>query len=187
MRRSRFFKHLPTSQSIQEYRFLRPFSRYLHHHFLWQFNRRGVAGGVAVGLFFGIISPFVQILLAAVGAIVLRVNLPVAAFATLVTNPFTVPPIYYCAYKLGGFLTGSSNVPDEVIEADIAEHIVEHQRGIVEWLTHLFDKVQAIGMPLAIGLCVMAVVSAVVGYVLVNAIWHLHARLRWRKRRLRQP
>ena len=57
MRRSKYFKHIPTSESIQQNRFLKPFSRYLHHHYLWQFNRRGVAGGLAVGLFVGILIP----------------------------------------------------------------------------------------------------------------------------------
>src|SRR5690606_1202998 len=106
MRRSRFFKHMPTSQSIQENRYLKPLRRYVHHHYMWQFNRRGVAGGLAVGLFFGILSPVAQTLLGAIGSVVFRVNLPVAAVATLITNPFTVPPLYYAAYRLGKWMLG---------------------------------------------------------------------------------
>lgn len=73
-----FFKHFPTSQGLKDGRFLKPFARYLEHHFLWQFNRRAVAGGATIGLFFGILFPFLQIFMAAFAAIVLRANLPVA-------------------------------------------------------------------------------------------------------------
>ena len=34
--------------------------------------------------------------------------MPVAAAGTLVTNPLTVPPIYYAAYHLGAWATGTS-------------------------------------------------------------------------------
>ncbi|PWF48494.1 DUF2062 domain-containing protein [Massilia glaciei] len=84
---------LPSPQSLRQSRLLKPLGRYLHHHFLWQFNRRAVAGGLAAGLFSGLILPLGQIGLAAVAAIVFRVNLPVAALSTLVTNPLTVGPI----------------------------------------------------------------------------------------------
>ncbi|HEY4542284.1 MAG TPA: DUF2062 domain-containing protein, partial [Noviherbaspirillum sp.] len=71
-----------------ETRFLKPFARYLEHHSLWQFNRRAVAVGAAIGLFFGILIPFGQIVVSAFAAFFLRANLPVAAFATFITNPF---------------------------------------------------------------------------------------------------
>lgn len=188
MRRSKFFKHLPTTHTIRTNRFLKPFRRYLDHHYLWQFNRRGVAGGLAVGLFVGILIPFAQIVLGAVGAIVLRVNLPVAAFATFVTNPFTVPPLYYAAYRLGNFLTGAENVGrSPFANPAVADRVVNEQGNISRWFANLIDWLQNVGPQLMIGLAVIAVVSALVGYVLVSVIWQLQARYRWRRRRLRQP
>jgi uncharacterized protein (DUF2062 family) len=187
MRRTRVFKWLPTSESIRENRFLKPFGHYLHHHFLWQFNRRSVAGGLAVGLFFGILVPFAQILLAAVAAVILRVNLPVAAFSTLITNPFTFPAVYYVAYRLGELLTGGkAPVPEAAIETAVKEKIIEQQADVGGWFANSLDWMQSVGGSLAIGLSVMAIVSAVAGYLIVNALWRLHATRRWRKRRLRQ-
>lgn len=179
----RFRKHFPTPQHLMENRFLKPFSRHLHHHFLWQFNRRAVAGGVAVGLFFGILIPFAQILMAALAAMLLRVNLPVAAFSTLVSNPLTFPPLYYLAYRLGDILTGSAPMPPPAsIEADI-EHTVAVQQGEVEgWLPGLIDWVQSIGFPLAAGLAVLAVTAAVAGYLCVNILWKLRVRWKWHRR-----
>jgi uncharacterized protein (DUF2062 family) len=188
MRRSRFFKWLPTSESIRENRFLKPFGHYLHHHFLWQFNRRSVAGGLAVGLFFGILIPFAQILLAAVAAVFLRVNLPVAAFSTLITNPFTFPAVYYVAYRLGELLTGSeASVPEAAIENEVNRKIVDQQADVGGWFENSVEWMQSVGPSLGIGLSVLAIVSAVAGYIIVSLLWSLHARRRWRKRRLRQP
>ncbi|MDO8413225.1 MAG: DUF2062 domain-containing protein, partial [Gallionellaceae bacterium] len=48
-------KHLPTVETIKRNRWLRPFGRWLHHPNLWHLHRRSVAGGVAVGLFCGLI------------------------------------------------------------------------------------------------------------------------------------
>lgn len=186
MRRPRIFKWLPTSESVRESRLLKPFKQYLHHHFLWQFNRRSVAGGLAVGLFFGILIPFAQILFAAVAAVILRVNLPVAAFSTLITNPFTFPAIYYVAYRLGEFLTGGeAPVPEKTIEIVVTEKIVEQQADVSGWFANSIDWMQSVGASLAIGLSVMAVVSAVAGYFIVSTAWRLHATKRWRKRQVR--
>lgn len=188
MRRTRFFKWLPTSESIRENRFLKPFGHYLHHHYLWQFNRRLVAGGFAVGLFFGILVPFAQILLAAIAAIILRVNLPVAAFSTLITNPFTFPAIYYVAYRIGEFLTGGkAPVPEAVIETEVKVKIIDQQADVGGWLANSIDWMQSVGPSLAIGLSVLAIVSAVSGYFIVSALWRLSATRRWHKRRTRQP
>lgn len=187
MRRHRFFKHLPTPQSIRESRLLRPFAQYLHHHSLWQFNRRSVAAGVAIGLFFGILVPFAQIFLAAIAAIFLRVNLPVAAFCTLITNPLTFPPIYYFAYRVGNLLTGSDdNVPEAVIDADLEQAAAVQQGDVLGWFPSMLDWIQNIGWPLIIGLGTLATAAAIIGYFTVNAIWTFTTRRRWMRRRERR-
>ena len=181
MRRSRFFKHMPTSQSIQENRYLKPLRRYLHHHYLWQFNRRGVAGGLAVGLFFGILSPVAQTLLGAIGSVIFRVNLPVAAVATLITNPFTVPPLYYAAYRLGKWLLGEKVVENSFDPAAVSV-MPEIQGDVSRWWHAALEWVETVGPQLMLGLLVFATVAAVLGYLLVNIIWRLQARYRWRQR-----
>lgn len=183
MRGRRFSRRFPTPQALKDHRFLRPFAHYLHHHFLWQFNRRGVAGGVAVGLFFGILVPFAQVLLAAFAAIVLRVNLPVAAVSTLVSNPLTFPPLYYLAYRLGDIVTGREPIrPEAEVEADIQQAVTVQQGDITGWFSKLVDWAQTVGFPLATGLMLLAVSAAVVGYFTVDALWKMSSRRRWRRR-----
>lgn len=178
-----FSKHFPTRQGLKESRFLKPFARYLDHHFLWQFNRRAVAGGATIGLFFGILFPVLQIFLAAFAAIVWRVNLPVAAFTTLVTNPLTFPPIYYLAYRLGTVLTGAVS-PAAAVDGDIVAVVAT--AADVGWLARLIDWIQAVGLPLALGLFVLASVTALLGYVTVNLVWKLRIRFNWRRRQLKR-
>jgi len=183
MPRGPFFKRLPSAQSLKQMRFLRPFAHHLEHHALWQFNRKAVAGGVAVGLFFGLLIPFAQIFLAALAAIALRVNLPVAAFSTLVSNPLTFPPIYYLAWRIGEFLTGGrETVPETVIVNDIAQAVTVQQGEVTGWFPNLLLWLQSVGLPLVLGLLLLAVAGAALGYVLVSTLWKFNVGRRWRRR-----
>lgn len=186
MRRHPLFKRLPSPHDLLQTRMLRPFARYLDHHALWQFNRRSVAGGVALGLFFGILVPFAQILLSACAAVFLRVNLPVAAFATFITNPFTFPAVYYFAYLVGGlFIHQDKIVHPAAIESHIQQTLAVRPEVVTGWFASAMDWVQSVGLQLVVGLSVLSVVVSALGYFTVNAAWHYWVRQRWRKRRLR--
>src|SRR6188472_1824790 len=108
MPRKFFRKYLPSHAAISENRHIARFGSLLAHHNLWHLHRRSVAGGVAVGLFAGLIpgSNPVQFFFAALFAVVFKVNLPVAIITTLYSNPFTILPIYAAAYMIGAFVTG---------------------------------------------------------------------------------
>ena len=111
--RKLFKKYLPSHETIRQSRFVGIFGERLHHHNLWHLHRRSVAGGVAVGLFTGLIpgSNPVQFFFAALFAIVFKVNLPVAIITTLYSNPFTILPIYAAAYAIGAFVAGNGEAP----------------------------------------------------------------------------
>lgn len=183
-RNNRWSRHIPTQETIRAYRFLRPISHFLDHHALWQFNRRSVAGGIAVGLFFSMITPVAQIPFAAVAAIFLRVNLPLAVFGTLLSNPFTTPAILYFAYKLGALLIGH-DVPlrEAVSGTDVAAVEAATLFGrFVEWLSQTTDWLLSAGWPLVLGLTIFSFAAAIIGYVGVNVTWRLLAGIRWRAR-----
>ena len=90
-------KYLPDHEAIHGNRWLRPFRNSLLHPRLWHLNRRSAAGAVAAGLFCGLIPGPLQMLGAAICALVFRVNLPLALLVTLYTNPFTIVPLYVLA------------------------------------------------------------------------------------------
>ncbi len=165
-------KHLPRREALENQRWLRPLAPWLGRAQLWHFNRRSVARGVAVGLFFGLLIPVAQIVCAAVAAIGLRANVPVAALATLVTNPFTFPPIYYGAFRIGQWILGNETGAPAAFAGDAAGTTVIAR--LTEWLS-------TVGPALALGLSILAVVAAALGYFGVHAGWRLAISLRRRR------
>lgn len=164
---------LPSPESLGRQWWLRPLAPVLAHPRLWHFNRRTVAGGVALGLFFGLLVPVAQVACVALAAVWLRVNLPVAAASTLVTNPFTFPPIYYLAYRIGATVTGRRG----------AEPLWEQAMGALGELGWL-EFLRGVGEPLFVGLLILATGAAGAGYLLTHQAWRWLAVLRLvRKRR----
>src|SRR5574338_474773 len=96
-------RHIPTRHSVHHFRLLRPFAPHLSKPALWRMTRKSVPRGVALGLFVGVIIPFMHTILAAILAIPLRANVAVAAVVTLLINPLTIPPLYYAAYRIGSW------------------------------------------------------------------------------------
>lgn len=180
MPRKHFRKYLPTHTSIREHRWLGRFGGLLQHPNLWHLNRHSVAGGVAVGLFAGLVPGPLQMLTAAVLSIPLHVNLPVALLVTLYTNPLTIVPLYLVAYEYGSLLLGAhggrATIP--TFEMDWL-HIVDSMRSLLDWALSL-------GRPLLVGLVALALTLAAVGYFGVKIAWRLHVTLAWRARRRRQ-
>jgi uncharacterized protein (DUF2062 family) len=179
----RWLKYVPTRESILAYRFLKPVRHFLDHHRLWQFNRGTVAAGAAVGLFFSVATPVAQVPIAAIVAILLKVNLPVAVLGTLLSNPLTTPAILFFAFKLGAILVGH-DAPVKELATGIPMQMPAggHFDTAFGWLLHSFEWIQSAGMPLIVGLGVLSVLFSVLGYVGVIAGWRIQAALRWHTR-----
>jgi hypothetical protein len=179
MPRKFFRKYLPSHESVRQNRFVARFGSLLHHPNLWHLNRHSVAGGVAIGLFSGLIPGPLQILTAAILAVPLRVNLPVALATTLYTNPLTIGPLYLLAYAIGTLFVGSDGAP--------LGHAPEFDwSNFGAWLRATLDWTLSLGKPLAIGLVVLAVGLAAAGYALAQLAWRTHVILAWRRRRRRR-
>jgi hypothetical protein len=176
MPRKHFRKFLPSHDSVKKNRFVAFFGSALHHPNLWHLHRRSVAGGIAVGMFCGLVPGPLQMLSAALLAIVFRVNLPVAVVATWYTNPFTIVPLYYAAYKLGAFVTGqnASTAPGPQLDLTLA--------NFSQWLPMLIDWITAAGKPFAVGLVLLAATLAVIGYFAVLGAWRVYVVMAWRRR-----
>ncbi|MDQ9169132.1 DUF2062 domain-containing protein [Oxalobacteraceae bacterium R-40] len=185
-RNHRWLKHIPTQETVLAYPFLKPVRHILDHHGLWQFNRRSVAWGAAIGLFFSVAIPIAQIPVAAMVAVYFRVNVPVAIFGTLLSNPFTTPAILFFAYQLGSLMVGHAQPAQAAVAAQLAKPDDEAGfiRDALNWIMYWIEWTQSAGWPLVIGLALLAVLLAVVGYVGVRVLWRLQAALRWKKRRL---
>jgi len=143
----------------------------LFHHHIWALDRYSLAGGLALGLFvaFTPTIPF-QMLLAALGALFLSVNLPMAVLACWVTNPLTALPIYLAARRFGKFLLQDTEIVENVTA------LFGFQGYMGTFMTQ--------SLYLWAGTLVFSCVAALVGYLAVQLTWDLG--LWWLRNRVRR-
>ncbi|MDX8384970.1 MAG: DUF2062 domain-containing protein [Gallionella sp.] len=171
---------LPKHDTIKSSRWLKPFGSVLQHHNLWHLHRRSVSGGVAVGMFCGLIPPPFQFITAGLCAILFRVNLPVSVFTTLYTNPFTMLPLYALAWKIGAWVSGVSNGANH-------QSLAIPELHWDNWTTGLMDWFIALGKPILIGVPLLGIALSITGYLVVRVAWRVGVIYKWKKRnRLQQ-
>jgi uncharacterized protein (DUF2062 family) len=173
-------RFLPSHAAIHANRHVARFGHRLLHHNLWHLHRRSVAGGVAVGMFAGLIpgSNPVQFSVAALLAIAFRVNLPIGVIVTLYSNPLTIVPLYIVAFKLGGLvmLKPDGGLPPFDVAAD----------SWSAWLSTSLDWLITVGKPLLVGIPLLAVLLSIIGYALVRLSWRCYVVYAWRARQRRR-
>jgi len=146
--------------------YLRPFEFLLTHPVYFSAGRRAVSGGIALGLFLGLLPIPAQTLLAIVGALLLRVNLPLAALSVWVSNPLTIFPLFYFAYRIGAVLL---DIPVEFIPPEPS----------LAWLREEFAL---LWRPLLYGSLLIATSAASIAYLSISATWHIVTLRRYRQR-----
>lgn len=174
----RFLKRLmPSQDQLAEHRFARWFGQALTHPGVFAWNRRSVAGGVAAGLFCGLIPGPFQVLATFACAWAFRINLPIAIVSTFYTNPVTIVPIYFLALQLGERVLGARGGPPPAPPPDIVWS--DMAGSITAW----FHWTASLGMPLALGVFLLACLLALVGYFAVRIGWTWHTQFKLRGRR----
>lgn len=158
----------PSRQDISGQKYLRVFSRQLQDPNLWHLNRRSVSGACAVGFFVMYLPPVGQMAVAAAFAIVLRVNLPISVALVWLTNPLTMPAMYYGAYRLGSWILGRP----ATATFDLTFWLEWHN-----WIEML--------APLTVGSLACGVLGAFLAYFGVQGLWRWHLIRQIRRRRAR--
>lgn len=127
---------------------------------IWKPSRKGVAGGLAAGLFIAFTPTMgVQMILAGMAAYFLRVNISLALIACWITNPLTAPAIYPLQYKLGLWLSGTPT----------ADELAEY--------TGMLKNFVRYAKPLWVGSLVSATFCSILAYAVIFAVWEWIARL----------
>jgi uncharacterized protein (DUF2062 family) len=175
MPRKFFRKYLPSHESVRNNKYIARFGGFLQHPNLWHLNRHSVAGGVAVGMFSGLVPGPLQMLTAALLAVPLRVNLPVALATTLYTNPFTIGPLYVLAYLIGRLIIGGEGAPLSPPPEMEWSQLGASLEAFLRW-------VLSMGAPLAVGLVALALGLAALGYACVQIGWRAYVIRAWRNR-----
>ncbi len=159
----------PDNETIRTHKHLRIFGTLLHDSNLWHMNRRSVSGAFAVGLFWAFIPIPFQMVAAAFTAIIFRVNLPISVALVWISNPITMPPMFYATYLFGTWILGE---PPQSSEFEVS----------IEWMS---NSLAEIWQPLYLGSVICGVIASILGYILMRGFWRWHVVSNLRKRRER--
>jgi len=160
-------KYSPSQKTIRENKALSCLGESIHQPSLWQMNRRSVAKAFAIGLFCAWIPTPLQTLMAAALAVYFRAHLPLSVVLVFVTNPITIPPMFYFSYKLGSFLLGMET---QSVSMDLSW----------EWFTTTMGE---IWQPLLFGCIILGIISSIIGYFTINTLWRQSIKSRWQDRK----
>jgi len=126
-----------------------------------------MAGAVAVGLFFAWVPMPIQMLMAAAAAIMFRTNMALSVALVWISNPFTIPPMFYFAYLVGTWVIGE---PPQDFAFQLS----------FEWLA---DELASSWMPFLTGCLILATSSSMIGYFAVSQFWVYTVRKKRSKRK----
>ena len=127
---------------------------------LWHFNRRSVSKAFAIGLFcMWFPLPF-QSVVAAITAVYTRANLALSVALVFITNPLTIPPMFYFAYRLGNLV--------------LDRHSIDFQIELSwQWMT---ESLVLIWQPLFLGCFLMALFTSMLGFLGIQLLWRYNIR-----------
>jgi hypothetical protein len=168
MKKNFLKKFIPAPEKIQNNKHLKMFGKILQDPNLWHVNRRSVSRAVSIGLF-SCYLPFPgHTIIATFLCILLSANLPIAVALVWVSNPFTIPPMFYFAYKIGVI----------VLHSHIAKF---HFHVSFHWL---INEIDTVGPPLLVGSLICGSILAIIGYIAVQWYWRRSVQNAWKKRAL---
>ncbi len=139
---------MPDPEKLKKQKSLQFLGDRLHEPNLWHLNRRSVSLAFAVGLFAAWIPTPGQMAIAAVAAFYFRANLPISVALVWITNPITMPAMFYFAYYIGVLLLGG-DTPGADFEFN---------------LESILSSLGDIGAPFLLGCLVLGIVSSLLGY-----------------------
>ncbi|MCA0901459.1 DUF2062 domain-containing protein [Microbulbifer agarilyticus] len=157
---------LPTPEQVRSNNGLKFLGTLLHDPNLFHLNRHSVSVAFAVGVFTAFLPLPGQMIIAALLALWFRCNLPLSVALVWISNPVTMPAIFYSTYKLGAWMLGT---PPVQFEIELSW----------EWLT---QEVGKIWLPLFFGSLISGIFFATIAYFVMQAIWRWQVVKRWKTR-----
>jgi uncharacterized protein (DUF2062 family) len=160
-------KYLPNPESIKNNKSLAFLGPIIHDPNLWHLNRHSVTKAFAIGLFWAAIPMPLQMLAAALCAVKFKANLPLAVALVWISNPITMPPIFYSEYLLGAWIL---DLPQSPFEYELS----------LSWLK---EKLYEIGIPLYFGSFITGLIASLLGYFIISVAWKRSIVKKWHKRK----
>jgi uncharacterized protein (DUF2062 family) len=171
MRRRPFQRFMPDPALLRQHKSLRVLGRWIDLPALWHINRHSVARAMGVGIFAAFMPIPLQMLLAAVLAVGARANLAISVSLVWLTNPLTMPVVFYCTYQMGAWLL---RTPARVLP----DHLTW------EWIN---GQLATLWQPFLLGSVVVGLLLGALAYFATLLYWRWWVARRWRRRQARDP
>ena len=134
---------------------------------LLHLNRHSVSLAVFIGIFCAFVPIPIQTLMVIAMCFWLGANLPLAMVIIWMSNPLTIPPMFYLTYKLGSYILGTTLGDFSVTLS-------------WEWFSQLGSEIL---LPLFVGSILAGTVLASIGYFFVLFLWRWKVIKDWEHRK----
>ncbi|BBN59432.1 DUF2062 domain-containing protein [Hydrogenovibrio marinus] len=161
-------KYAPNPEKIRQIKGIGFLAKWIANPNLWHVHRHNTAKAFASGLFWMSIPIPSQMLTSAITAIIFRANLPISVALVWISNPLTMPPIFYFNYLVGTWILGDKAQSSEAFDLSF------------DGILHTLDQ---IWLPLYLGSTVVGVTLAVFSYFGIHIFWRWHVAKSWKIRR----
>lgn len=161
---------MPSVARMREIRSLHVLGDWIYETNLWHINRYSASMAFFVGLFSAFMPIPGQMVLAAVLAMLLRCNLPISVCLVWITNPLTMPALFFMAYKVGALII---DVPVEAVKFELSFH----------WLS---NSLANIWRPFLTGCLICGLFFGSLGYFVINSAWRWRVARHWKERKRRR-
>ena len=163
-------EYLPTREQVRNTRSLRFIEHLIFEPNLWHFNRHSVSWAYLVGFFCCFLPMPFQMVPCAVLCVWIRCNVPLAIAIVWISNPVTITPIFYFAYRLGIWMLGQ---PDSFTSIELT----------MEWFSH---QLNMIWQPLLLGSLACGLFLGATSFAIVRIYWRWKVTREWNNRRAKQ-
>ena len=137
------------------------------HPNLFHLNRNSVSLAFGIGIFCAFIPLPIQTIATVFLSLAIGANLPLALTVIWISNPFTIPPMFFLTYKLGSILLNST-IEDFNVELNW------------QWFSNLGSDIL---FPLFLGSFLCGILFGLLGYFIVLMLWRWQIISDWETRR----
>jgi len=117
-------------------------------------NRKSISRGIFIGLFWGFIPMPMQMLAVLAITPFIKFNVPIAISMVWLSNPITMPFMYYMEYQTGNFLLGR----EELVQIE----------PTLDWFSENWDNII---YPLYVGTIPYSILFSSLVYYIINQLW----------------
>jgi len=166
---TKLYKYLKDKNTLINHKCLNPIKNHLNNPKLWNINEYSTTRAFAIGTFSALLPIPCQMLLSSILAIYLEAHIALSILLVWITNPITMPFIFYLQYKVGLYFF-PSNVSPELAEWSYSWY----------WLTMPYLSIMKTFL---LGVLITSVSGALLSYILCSSIWKTYYYFSQKKER----